>query len=186
MFPILKGQRRIRSFFDWMSIIYDSVNPHLYSKEMKETLINEIEGNRILDVGVGTGYSSKEFENAIGIDLSKKMLRKAKDYKGALILADATQPPFKPESFDTIISAGSFYYLPSPLEALKVFHSLLKEKGVLLSITPNIKSLKLLVHVYSKAELEELFNLSNFKVEKIMKVGWRGIAYFSKVRKIDR
>lgn len=183
MFPIIKNQRRTKIFYDLASIIYDSINPHIYTKEMKETLIKEIEGERILDVGVGTGYTTKESEKAIGIDISKRMLSRANDYEGSLILADALYPPFRPGTFDTIISAGSLYYSPEPLEGLRIFHSLLKENGIVLYLGPNIKLLKFWVRVYNQAKLEELFRQSRFRIEKIMEVGRGKIAYFAKARK---
>jgi ubiquinone/menaquinone biosynthesis C-methylase UbiE len=107
-------------------------------------------------------------KNAVGIDISQKMLSRAKDYKGSLILAGALYPPFKLESFDTVICAGSLYYLPKPEEGLKIFRSLLRQNGIVLYLGPNIKLLKFLVHAYSGAELEGLFRLASFKVEKIM------------------
>jgi SAM-dependent methyltransferase len=184
MFPVLRNQRRAIIFYGFVSIIYDRLNPHIYTDEMRKMLIEEVEGDRILDVGVGTGYTSKDLKHAVGIDISQKMLSRAKDYEGSLILADALYPPFKLESFDTIICAGSLYYLPKPVEGLKIFHSLLRQDGIVLYLGPNIRLLKFWVRAYSGAELEELFGLSGFKVEKIMKVGWREIAYFAKARRL--
>ena len=184
MFPVLRNQRRAIIFYGFVSIIYDRLNPHIYTQGMRKMLIKEIEGEKILDVGVGTGYTSRDLKNAVGIDISQKMLSRAKDYQGSLILADALYSPFKLGSFDTIICAGSLYYLPKPVEGLKIFHSLLKQNGIVLYLGPNIKLLKFWVHVYSGAELEELFRLASFKVEKIMKVGWKGIAYFAKARRL--
>lgn len=143
--------------------------------------MREIEGERILDVGVGTGYSSKDFEEAVGIDISEKMLHKAKDYKGSLILADGLNPPFKDESFDTIISAGSLYYFPDTMKALEVFHNLLVAKGVLLTLTPSWKILSPFVYVFDERNLTCSFENTGFRVEKIEKM--RNIAYFCKVRK---
>jgi SAM-dependent methyltransferase len=185
MSPLLANRRRTRIFFDWLSLIYDAINPHIYTEEMRQAVKSEIQGDRILDVGVGTGYTTRELENAIGIDLSRKMLYRARDYKGSLIQADATLPPFKQRSFDTIICAGSFYYFPSPVEGFKVLHSLLKEGGLLLCLSPSIYWLKALVHVYKKADLEKLLSLSGYKVEKIVELGSKGVcyAYFSKARK---
>jgi demethylmenaquinone methyltransferase/2-methoxy-6-polyprenyl-1,4-benzoquinol methylase len=142
--------------------------------------MKEVEGKRILDVGVGTGYSSKDFERGVGIDISCEMLRRAKDYKGSLILADAISPPFKDESFDTVISAGSLYYFPEPTAALKVFRKLLAPKGVLLTLTPSCKILSPFVYVFDKNDLVHRFETSGFKVEKIEKMS---IAYFCKGRK---
>ena len=179
--PIFARQKESKKIFDRIAGIYDRINPHIYTEEMKEALKREIRRGRILDIGVGTGYTTKEFKNAVGIDLSKKMIMRAKNYKGSLLLADGLMPPFKPESFDTIISAGSFYYFPSAKEALRIFYVLLKNNGVFLAITPSLKILKPFIYVYSKRELEALFNSANFRVERIRKVG--KIAYLSKARK---
>lgn len=184
MFPVLRNQRRTIIFYSLVSLFYDWLNPHIYTHSMREMLIGEIEGERILDVGVGTGYTSKDLKSAVGIDISPRMLSRARDYSGSLILADALYPPFKPESFDTIICAGSLYYLPEPVEGLKIFHSLLRQNGVALYLGPNIKLLKFWVRAYSGAELEDLFSQAGFRVEKIAKVGWKGIAYFAKVRRL--
>jgi ubiquinone/menaquinone biosynthesis C-methylase UbiE len=165
--------------------MYDRLNPHIYTEEMRTKLIKQIEGERILDVGVGTGYTSRDVKNAVGIDISQKMLSRAKDYHGSLIVADALHPPFKLESFDTIICAGSLYYLPKPAEGLKIFHSLLRRNGIVLYLGPNIKLVAFWVRVYDETKLEGLFGLAGFKVEKIMKIGWRGIAYLAKARKSE-
>jgi hypothetical protein len=39
--------------------------------------------------------------------------------------------------------------------------------------------------VYDETTLGGLFGLAGFKVEKIMKIGWRGIAYLAKARKLE-
>jgi len=184
---LLNSQSRVRKFFDYLSFAYDYINPCIYTKEMLETLKNEIEGSRILDVGVGTGYTTFEYRDAIGIDLSEKMVRKAKanGYKGSLLVGDVMEQSFEPEIFNTIVSAGSFYYLPFPLDALRKFNSWLKNGGVFLSITPNKKILKLFVNIYSKAELEVMFESTGLKLERIVEMGNKmKYAYFSKARKV--
>ncbi len=183
--PLLSHQKRAKIFFDCLSRFYDYVNPRIYTKEMKELLLNEIEGDFVLDVGVGTGYTTKEMPNSIGIDLSYEMIKRGKKYyKGSLIVGDALNPPFKSQSFDTIISAGSFYYLNSPVKALKIFYDLLREKGVFLCIVPNTRILSPFIHTFKEKDLENLYNKSSFRQEKLLKVCFGGIAYFSKARKM--
>jgi ubiquinone/menaquinone biosynthesis C-methylase UbiE len=57
MFPVLRNQRRTRIFYGFVSLIYDRLNPHIYTHRMKRVLISETEGEKILDVGVGTAYT---------------------------------------------------------------------------------------------------------------------------------
>jgi len=81
------------------------------------------------------------------------------------------------------LSLLPLYYFPDPLVGLRIFHSLLKETGIVLYLGPNLKLLKFWVRVYNQAQLEELFTQSRFRIEKIMEVGRGKIAYFAKARK---
>ncbi|MEE8168610.1 MAG: class I SAM-dependent methyltransferase [Candidatus Hydrothermarchaeales archaeon] len=179
---LLIGQKHARAWFDFLSHIYDRINPMIYTEGMRRALLEEVEDGRVLDVGVGTGYTTKHLANAVGIDLNKNMLRTAKDnYRGVLVLGDAANPPFKDGSFSTVISAGSLYYFPSPEDAVKQFHDLLRDEGVLLTITPSWRALKIFVHIFSKRDMENLFKSAGFKLEEIENM--RRIAYFCKGRK---
>lgn len=63
----------------------------------------------LLDIGAGTGISTKPFEKycfCIALDPSKEML---KQYKGIKILGDAEKLPFPDKTFDTIISVTSLH-----------------------------------------------------------------------------
>jgi len=176
---------RAKLFFDALSRLYDVINPVVYPASMREELISHIEGTRILDFGVGTGYTTKRFPQAIGIDLSMKMMRRAKDYRGQLIRADFLKSPFKGSRFDTIISAGSFYYLPDPLEGLRIFNRLLKSGGIVLLLCPNtaLRLFKPFVHIYTNQEFRTLFNKTGFAPEIIKTTTARGYICFCKARK---
>ena len=60
----------------------------------------------ILDIGAGTGISSKPFK-AIALDPAIKML---KQYKGIKVLARAENLPFKDNTFNTIISVTALHH----------------------------------------------------------------------------
>ncbi len=78
----------------------------------------------ILDVGVGTGRFAKPLSECgfdiVGIDLSRKMILKAKQ-KGlhSLILADACNMPFRDGAFDGSIIIHVFHLLPDWLTVLR-------------------------------------------------------------------
>ena len=185
MMPLFSKQNKARSFFDVLSSLYDIINPIIYPHAMREELLSHVEGERILDFGVGTGYTTGRMPHAIGIDLSMKMMSRAKDYQGHLVRGDVLRPPFKRETFDTIISAGSFYYLPDPLEGLRSFHHLLRDGGIILFLSPNttLSLFKPFIHIYTHREYTDLFKKTGFTPEIVKTTTSRRYICFCKARK---
>lgn len=179
---IFIGSKNARRFFNVLSRIYDQINPLIYTSGMRASLLKDVAGERVLDVGVGTGYTTKHLNRAVGIDLSREMLTRAKPgYKGSLVLGDASKAPFKPRSFDTVICAGSLYYFNSPIGAVKGFKELLSPGGVVLTITPSWRVLGIFVHIFKKRDLQEIFREAGMRLEKLESM--RGIAYYCRARK---
>jgi demethylmenaquinone methyltransferase/2-methoxy-6-polyprenyl-1,4-benzoquinol methylase len=179
------GQKQARKWFEFLSSGYNLVNPIVYSWKMREELLREIEEGRVLDVGVGTGYTSGHLKGAVGIDITWRMLRQAREgYNGWLVLSDAAASPFKAGVFSTIISAGSLYYFPDPDKALREFNSLLRDDGVLLTITPSTSLLKPFFHIFSREDLTRLFEDAGFHVQMLKPLRW--YALLCKGRKIQQ
>jgi ubiquinone/menaquinone biosynthesis C-methylase UbiE len=92
--------------------IYDKTRslPNEVMKRLIKTLSFELKNcTKILDVGVGTGRLAEPLQKTgfevVGIDISRRMMSKAKE-KGLqdLLLADARFIPFKDKTFDVAIS----------------------------------------------------------------------------------
>ena len=183
--PIFSQQNKARLFFDGLSSLYDVINPLVYPPAMRDELLTHVEGERILDFGVGTGYTTGRFPGAVGIDLSLKMLERAKDYRGQLMRADILRPPFTGQSFDTIISAGSFYYLPDPRAGLQAFHYLLREGGIVLILSPNraLRIFRPFIHIYTHQDYKDLFRETGFSTEIVKTTASRRYICFCKARK---
>jgi len=174
---ILSNPRKAKRFYDFISFLYDMINPLLYTKEMRACLLEETEEGLILDVGVGTGYTSHGL-HSVGIDISERMLLRG---HGMRVLAEGGKPPFRKESFSTVICAGSFYYLEDPVASLRNFYELLKPRGVFLSISPSLRLLSPLFFVYTEKDYADFFEKTGFVLEKVLPM--RGIALFVKGRK---
>jgi len=98
--------------FDRVADEYDESRG--YPDNIMETIINALEKTLakdgvVLDAGTGTGRFAKPLQdrgyNIIGIDVSSRMLRKARD-KGVhrLVKADMCTLPFQDQVFDTALS----------------------------------------------------------------------------------
>lgn len=98
-------------------------------------------GQRILDIGCGTGAISIELARQVGpsghvrgIDISVPMLERArqltpKDLPADYVLADATVYPFDPESFDLLVSRFGVMFFADPVLSFRNLRSALRPKG---------------------------------------------------------
>lgn len=153
--PLLSGSRRARRFFDHLAPAYDWINTRIYQHEWLTKVRAAMHG-RVLDVGVGTGFTTGHLGDAVGIDLSAEMLRRAL-YRGDLLRANFTRPPFRDASFDTVVLAGSFYYLPDPQQGMAVAARLLRPGGTVVILSPATWTLAPFVPIYSRGQYEAFF-----------------------------
>ncbi|HEX7923490.1 MAG TPA: methyltransferase domain-containing protein [Bradyrhizobium sp.] len=98
-------------------------------------------GERIVDVGCGSGASTNGFANKVGpsghvfgVDVSGPMLERArestpKDAPVTYALADATVHPFDPASFDLLASRFGVMFFADPVASFTNLHKALKPSG---------------------------------------------------------
>lgn len=85
-----------------------------------EILASIARGNKAVDIACGEGLIEKLSPDTVGVDFSLNALKKAKQFGlKNLVLADAGNLPFRDNSFDVAISAGSLEHFPDPQQALK-------------------------------------------------------------------
>lgn len=168
--PLLSGSRRARRLFDRLAPIYDRINAGIYKREWLAKVQDAMHG-RVLDVGVGTGFTTGEFPDAVGIDLSAEMLRRAR-YRGDLLRADFMRPPFREASFDTVVLAGSFYYLPDPREGLTIVAQLLRRGGTVVILSPATWALAPFVPIYSREQYEAFMASSGLRLASYERLNW--------------
>ncbi len=168
--PLLSGSRRARRFFDRLAPLYDWINARLYKEEWLEKVRAALSG-RVLDVGVGTGHTTGHLADAVGVDLSTQMLRRAR-YRGRLIHANFMRPPFRDASFDTVVLAGSFYYLADPQQGADTASRLLRSGGSVVILSPATWALKPFVPIYSRDEYEGFFTRAGLRLASYERLNW--------------
>lgn len=96
-------------------------------------------GERVLDVGCGTGLFLAELRRAAasggfhGVDLSLAMLAAARERLGEgarLVRGGAEALPYRDGSFDMVTSLSVLHYVPRPHEALREARRVLRPAGV--------------------------------------------------------
>ncbi|OPY51432.1 MAG: hypothetical protein A4E48_01567 [Methanosaeta sp. PtaU1.Bin060] len=146
-----ESKAEITAKWDDSSEGYDSQHGHgIRTMEEKEAWINALAdvlppvGSNILDVGCGTGELSVLLAGlgykVTGIDLSEKMLKKARskskssNYQTRFEVGDAEELKFRDESFDVVINRHLLWTLPQPTRALQEWKRVLKKDGRLIVI----------------------------------------------------
>ena len=169
--PVVQGAAKALRFFDRIAPWYDRINVRIYQRQWLKRVRAEIHGLRILDVGVGTGFTTGHLTASVGIDLSREMLKRAR-YQGHLIRADVMHPPFRPDAFDTIVFAGSFYYLPSPEAGATITADLLRPGGRVIILSPATRLLALFVRVYGPEEYRRFMEGAGLRLLRYERLNW--------------
>jgi len=155
---------RIAPFYDFMEGL---VEKSRYSR-WRELLWSKVEGNKILEVGVGTGKNFPYYPASTeitAIDFSEKMLNRATEKARKLGMEivlqqmDVQNLNFEDDIFDTVMATFVFCSVPDPIKGLIEIKRVCKPRGKVL----------LLEHVLSANPiLAWLMNLANPAVVRIM------------------
>jgi ubiquinone/menaquinone biosynthesis C-methylase UbiE len=166
-----KVTEAVKRRYDRIAPVYDLmeglVERSRYSR-WRELVWSKVEGNRILEVGTGTGKNFPYYPadaEITAIDLSEKMLsrawQKAKNQGIEIDLQrmDAQNMSFKDDMFDTVVATFVFCSVPIPIKGLEEIKRVCKPCGKVL----------LLEHVLSANRvLAFLMNLVNPLVVRAM------------------
>ncbi len=107
---------------------------HLDITEKTMRLMDLRSGERVLDMGCGSGWATRllarmvsegpqGFGQVVGVDISDEMVRQAraasKDFENVMfVVGSAAQIPWEENFFDKVLSVESFYYYPDQERAL--------------------------------------------------------------------
>ncbi len=163
----------IKRIYAGYSNVYDALFKRFFYPRIKHA-INYMDikpGERVLDVGVGTGLSLGEYpktSRVLAVDLSFEMLKKAKEKVGKNRLShikvlnmDAMNIAFKDDSFDKVFISHVVTVVPDPYRLMSEVRRVCKRGGQVVIVN----------HFKSSNKIVEL-------VEKLInpvckKIGWR-------------
>jgi phosphatidylethanolamine/phosphatidyl-N-methylethanolamine N-methyltransferase len=116
-------------------------------------------GNRVLEVGVGTGLNLPLYSrdcDVTGIDISKEMLRKAEERvltlgmaNTSLMVMDGSKLAFPDDSFDRVIATYVISAVPDPVKTLLEMRRVCKPSGHLV-ILNHFKSENPVIGMFEK------------------------------------
>ena len=127
--------------FDHLAARYDRTNTVIsmgldrYWRRATRLALALAPGERVLDVGAGTGVSTVEFieagAEAVGVDLSLGMLAAGRRARPGvpLLAGDALALPFPDASFDAVTISFAFRNVVDPRAALREFYRVTRPGG---------------------------------------------------------
>ncbi|MCQ2529930.1 MAG: class I SAM-dependent methyltransferase [Lachnospiraceae bacterium] len=135
-------KQEIKAFFDEQASHWDA--DLIKNDEIINTILDNAgverganEGKSILDVACGTGvmmefYKERGYQDVTGIDISDKMIEKAKEKfpEVTFICGDVEQVNFE-RKFDHIVVYNAFPHFPSGVDLIERLSELLNEGGTL-------------------------------------------------------
>lgn len=104
---------------------------------VQRSLVGDVKGKRLLDVGCGAGYFSRLMADAgadvTGIDISPRMIEHARAAGGEIsyqaVDAELLADHFPAQSFDVATSCIALQDMSDPAKALRAIHAVLKPGG---------------------------------------------------------
>lgn len=160
--------------------------------DITEKTIQKMEiraGERILDLGCGTGWATRLLARlvgdgsegsgqVVGLDISDEMIRKARatsrDFENVMyVVGPAHEIPWQENYFDKVLSVESFYYYPDQDRTLAELFRVMSPRGrmfILINLYKDnhyslrwVDALKVPVQARSEAEYVQLFKAHSFE-----------------------
>ena len=169
---------------------------HRYITEQTIRRMNLRPGQRVLDLGCGTGWATRILARlvaeglpglgqVVGLDVSDEMVRRAraqsKDFDNVMyVWAAADDIPWQDNYFDRVLSVESFYYYPDQQKALAELLRVLAPQGqlfILINLYSDnpyslrwVQELKVPVHARSEAEYVNMLKLAGFESAEAVRI----------------
>ncbi len=119
-----------------------------YESELILRLLHPVDGERILDVGCGTGIFTRDILDAhaavIGLDISLPMLTRAREKAlsapFAVVAGDMLRLPFRDNSFDKVVSITALEFIEDARSSIDEMFRVVRGGGYVVVATLNSRS----------------------------------------------
>jgi len=133
----MTDQKQSQAYYDDFSTAYERPRGEGYHRMIDDlemdVMLPLCGGKRVLEVGCGTGLILSRIathaSEAVGMDLSKGMLRSAHERGLSVAVASATELPFPDNSFDLVCSFKVLAHVPDIRKALAEITRVTKPGG---------------------------------------------------------
>jgi len=179
---VLENKARARTFYKYLSKVYDQINPFIWDERMRDEAIGLLglsPDDTVLDVGCGTGFATEglleHVDTVYGLDQSPHQLSRAyqkfgKHGRVRYHLGDAERLPFENDTFDVVWSSGSIEYWPNPVDALEECRRITKPGGQVLIVGPDYpnstifqKMADAIMLFYDEEEADRMFEAAGYE-----------------------
>ena len=135
------NKEEVKSIYSKYSSVYDKVFGHFFSPRIRMAIDRSLiaEGDKVVEVGVGTGISLTSYPHQckiVGIDLTRKMLDQARRKKDRhkldhveLFEMDAENMTFDDDTFDHAVAAFVITVVPNPEKMVSEMKRVTKKGG---------------------------------------------------------
>lgn len=180
----IEAAARTRARYDRIAPVYDLMEALMEraARRWRELLWARVEGEKILEVGVGTGKNMPYYPKGrklTAIDLSAKMLKRARRraermrVEVELMQMDAQALDFPDKSFDTVVASFVFCSVPDPVQGLRELGRVASGKILLLEhMRPRSRWLGKLFDLLNPVTARLFgFNINRRTLENVRKAG---------------
>ena len=168
---------------------------HISITEQTLAMMSLKPGERVLDLGCGTGWTSRMMAKAVangdqpgqvvGLDVADEMIRRARagsvDHDNVMfVVGSALEIPWEENHFDKVLSVESFYYYADQDRALAELFRVLAPKGelyILINLYRDnhyslrwVEELKIPVQVRSQQEYVEMLKRHTYQDVRAVRV----------------
>lgn len=189
----------IKKIYSGYSNVYDLIFKRFFYPRQKHVInsMNIKEGDKVLDVGVGTGLSLPLYPKhceVTGIDLSPEMLeqaeKKVKKYNLShvkLLEMDASSLSFNDDTFDHVIATFVISVVPDPVKVISEMKRVNKKDGRLVIVNHFQSTNKFFAKIeeFVSPVCTKLGWRSNLALEELVENADLKICQDYKMKKID-